>query len=205
MTDRRRAARADRDPSQEDNPFAAPPDGRPDRPWRPRRPERGEGGEGHGSDSQGKPEPEDAKDSGGSPSGSRWSSKQPGPHDGGFGGSRRPDQSGDGNGGRRTPGMRWDPTDPKQRHARYALHGGILGLFCALIGQIELALLLGAFSVYWGVSALRGPSSVRSTPTATANAEDVAGTDRTTPAGASPSGDPPPSGPERGTVSPAQA
>ncbi len=182
MTDRRRRA-AQADPSHEDNPFAAPPEGRPDRPWQARRPEdegspgdepsgdrsRGEGGEGNGG--------------GRSRWGSQWSPRQPGRHDGGFGGPKRPEQggNGDGNGGGRRPGrLRWDPTDPKQRHARYALHGGIWGLFFALFGLTEIALLLGALSVYWGISALRGsgPAGDDSAPTAHATAEDVAGTGR---------------------------
>ena len=52
--------------------------------------------------------------------------------------------------------MRWDPTDPLQRRARYALHAGIWGLFFSLLSLPEVALLLGALSVYWGISALRG-------------------------------------------------
>lgn len=166
----------------EDNPFAPPPDGEPDKPWQPRHPR------GHGE--------------GGSRWGSQWSRDQPGRHDGGFGGTGGSGQGGDGNGGgRRTPGLRWDPTDPKQRHARYALHGGIWGLFFALFGMPEVALLLGALSVYWGVSALRGPAGVRSVPTAHATAEDVAGTDRQA---APPAGGSRPGGMEV-AVTPAQA
>jgi hypothetical protein len=176
----------------EDNPFAAPPEGAEDRPWQPRHPKGGD-------------------ERGGTRWGGQWSRRQPGRQDGGFGGPGSPDQGGDGDGrgnggGRRTPGMRWDPTDPKQRHARYALHGGIWGLFFALFGLTEIALLLGALSVYWGVSALRGPSSVRSAPGAHATAEDVAGTDRKADA---PGGTPPQGGSRPGdaevTVTPAQA
>ncbi|THA24890.1 hypothetical protein E4198_09255 [Streptomyces sp. RKND-216] len=211
MTDRRRrTAHADTDPSREDNPFAAPPEGRPDRPWQPRRPKgdddregRGDGGPGGDTgagpgEGPGSSGPHGSQGSQGSPWGGRWSTQQPGRQDGGFGGPRRPDQGGDG--GRKTPGMRWDPTDPKQRHARYALHGGIWGLFFAVLGQFEIGLLLGALSVYWGVSALRGPSSVRSAASAHATAEDVAGTDRTGGGG----GASRPAGTEL-TVTPAQA
>lgn len=173
MTDRRRRA-AKADPPHEDNPFAPPPEGEPDRPWQPRRPE-GEGHEGpHGEDGG-----RGDETGGRSRWGSKWSTRQPGRQDGGFGGPGRPDQGGAGNGGGRKPGgLRWDPTDPKQRHARYALHGGIWGMFFALFGLTAVGLLLGALAVYWGVSALRGPSSVRSVTTAHATAEDVAGTDR---------------------------
>jgi hypothetical protein len=221
MTDRRRrAANADPEPSHEDNPFAAPPEGRPDRPWRPRRPEgpsagkTPSGGNGHGGNGDDRGPDGGNGDGGGEPHwGSRWSSQQPGRDDGGFGGAGRPDQGGNGGngggpGGRKTPGLRWDPTDPKQRHARYALHGGIWGLFFALFGMGEIGLLLGALSVYWGISALRGPSGVRSTPTATATAADVAGTDRggrpDQPGGGGASGGARPAGMEM-TVTPAQA
>jgi hypothetical protein len=89
--------------------------------------------------------------------------------------------------------MRWDPTDPLQRHARYALHAGIWGLFFSLLSLPEVALLLGALSVYWGISALRGkqPKSAKEAGGrtgakggakrnrgVTATAEDVAGTAR---------------------------
>ncbi|PWS46580.1 hypothetical protein DKT74_06825, partial [Streptomyces sp. ZEA17I] len=52
-------------------------------------------------------------------------------------------------------GMRWDPTDPVQRRARYALLGGIWAIFFALFDFPEIALLLGALSVYWSISSLR--------------------------------------------------
>ncbi|WP_369206430.1 hypothetical protein [Streptomyces sp. PU-14G] len=134
--------------------------------------------------------------------GSQWSSRQPGRHGGGFGGDRDRDRDRDrqGNGGREpggpggpgSPGgrgMRWDPTDPLQRHARYALHSGIWGLFFALLGVPEVALLLGALSLYWGISALRGkppkapaegrrPKGDKRRRSVAATAEDVAGTDR---------------------------
>ncbi|MGX9228378.1 hypothetical protein ACWV95_23400 [Streptomyces albus] len=140
--------------------------------------------------------------------GSQWSSRQPGRQDGGGGwqgGGRQPGgpsgpggpagpggpggpgQPGGGPGGPR--GMRWDPTDPLQRHARYSLHAGIWGLFFALLSVPEVALLLGALSLYWGINALRGkqPKSAASADRSkggkrhrgvTATAEDVAGTDR---------------------------
>ncbi|EFG65206.1 hypothetical protein [Streptomyces sp. SPB074] len=71
------------------------------------------------------------------------------------------DNGGGGNGG--GPGgpfsriPRWDPTDPVQRHARYALMAGTWGLVLGLfLGWTYLALLLGALGLYWGISALRG-------------------------------------------------
>ncbi|MFJ3757180.1 hypothetical protein [Streptomyces sp. NPDC090080] len=120
---------------QDDNPFAPPPEGTPDKPWQPRRP-AGDGDQ----------DP---------PWGSQWSDRQPGPGSGGFG--RRPDESGQGGGGQGGPGpgMRWDPTDPVQRRARYALLSGMWAFLFALFGWPYVALLLGALGIYWGVSSLR--------------------------------------------------
>lgn len=134
--------------SQDDNPFAPPPEGTPDRPWQPRRPEGGEGG----------------SQDGGSPWGSQWSDQQPGRSSGGFG--ERPDGQGsgpgagpgagpEGPGGQPGAGMRWDPTDPAQRHARYALLSGMWAFFFALFSWPYVALLLGALALYWSISALR--------------------------------------------------
>ncbi|MGW2369068.1 hypothetical protein ACWCZ5_26240 [Streptomyces sp. NPDC001667] len=129
----------------QDNPFAPPPEDRPDRPWEPRERPEGRGGE-----------DEDSKEGGQPPAwGSQWSSRQPGPHGGGFGGApggqgQRP-QAGPPGGG----GLRWDPTDPAQRRARYALLAGLWGFFFALFSIPQVALLLGALSVYWAISSLR--------------------------------------------------
>lgn len=51
--------------------------------------------------------------------------------------------------------MRWDPADPAQRRARYALLSGMWAFFFALFSWPYVALLLGALSLYWGISALR--------------------------------------------------
>jgi hypothetical protein len=51
--------------------------------------------------------------------------------------------------------MRWDPTDPAQRRARYALLSGMWAFFFVLFGWPSVSLLLGALALYWGVSALR--------------------------------------------------
>jgi hypothetical protein len=136
--------------SSDDNPFAPPPEGRPDQPWQPRHPENGD--------------TPDGGDSGRGGWGSQWSSRQPGRSSGGFG--SRPggqnDQNGQGSGkdgsepGR--GGLRWDPTDPAQRRARYALLGGMWAFFFALFDLPDIALLLGALSVYWGASSLRAKS-----------------------------------------------
>ncbi|MEU6575021.1 hypothetical protein [Streptomyces sp. NPDC046805] len=131
---------------QNDNPFAPPPEGTPDQPWRPRRPEGGQDGS---PDSQ-----DDAPDDDRSPWGSQWSDRQPGRSSGGFG--ERPGGTPEGQGGGGTgPGLRWDPTDPAQRRARYALLCGMWAFFFALFGWPYVALLLGALSLYWGGSSLR--------------------------------------------------
>ncbi|KNB51574.1 hypothetical protein [Streptomyces caatingaensis] len=139
------------DREQRDNPFAPPPEGRPDQPWRPRAPHGGDGGADGGNGG--------AEEDGGQrrpapPAwGSQWSSRQPGRHDGGFGGPPGGGQDpSHGPGG----GPRWDPSDPAQRRARYAVLAGLWGFFFALFSLPEVALLLGALSVYWGISALRG-------------------------------------------------
>ncbi|MFD9001346.1 hypothetical protein ACFV0T_10310 [Streptomyces sp. NPDC059582] len=129
-------------PAPEDNPFAPPPEGTPDRPWQPRRPAGGAG------------------DNGDAPWGSQWSDRQPGRSQGGFG-QRPGGGNGNGNGpegpsgGGPGTGMRWDPTDPAQRRARYALLSGMWAFFFALFSWPYVALLLGALSLYWGISALR--------------------------------------------------
>ncbi|MEE1939432.1 hypothetical protein V1L54_08385 [Streptomyces sp. TRM 70361] len=141
--------------SSDDNPFAPPPEGRPEQPWRPRRPHgsgpedpgQGDGGNGDGERERSRPE--------GSPPnwGSRWSSRQPHRQGGDFGGGGRPEKPGGRNGG--AGGPRWDPSDPAQRRARYALLAGMWGFFFALFSIPWLATPLGALAVYWGVSALR--------------------------------------------------
>ncbi|NBM19562.1 hypothetical protein [Streptomyces sp. GC420] len=141
---------------QDDNPFAPPPEGAPDRPWRPRRPARG-GSEGTRptGDSEGQDGERPA-----SPWGSQWSRNQPQRGSGGFGSGRR-DTGGSGQGGGRPEGgpggMRWDPTDPAQRRARYALLSGMWAFFFALFDMPEIALLLGALALYWSISSLRAP------------------------------------------------
>ncbi|MEU9628132.1 hypothetical protein AB0D89_15130 [Streptomyces luteogriseus] len=132
--------------SQKDNPFAPPPEGTPDRPWQPRRPS-GDGSEdsGHG----------DGGDR--SPWGSQWSDQQPGRSPGGFGEHPRGGPEGQGGGGPQGggPNVRWDPTDPAQRRARYALLSGMWAFFFALFSWPYVALLLGALALYWAISSLR--------------------------------------------------
>ncbi|MFJ5289800.1 hypothetical protein [Streptomyces sp. NPDC088348] len=155
----------------DDNPFAPPPPDRPEQPWRPRQPQHAAGSDGNGGEpgegsGDGSGDGNDGDDSS-SPSspgrGSQWSPVQPGRHDGGFGGGPQrptggPNDPGNGrNGGQGGPGpgLRWDPKDPAQRRARYALLAGMWAFFFALFALPEIGLLLGALALYWGISALR--------------------------------------------------
>ncbi|MFD8940178.1 hypothetical protein ACFV0R_33840 [Streptomyces sp. NPDC059578] len=131
--------------ADQDNPYAPPPEGSPDRPWRPRRPEGSDGSSGSGG--------EDDQRGGRGPWGGQWSDRQPGRSSGRFG--DRPGQQGGGPEGQQS-GMRWDPTDPSQRRARYSLLTGMWAFFFALFSWPYVALMLGALAVYWGVSAVRG-------------------------------------------------
>ncbi len=129
--------------ASDDNPFAPPPEGTPDRPWQPRRPAGGQ------------------DQDGGSPWGSQWSDRQPGRAQGGrFGDKPGPSggQGGPEGAGGPGSGTRWDPTDPVQRRARYALLSGMWAFFFALFAWPYVALLLGSLALYWAVSALRAKS-----------------------------------------------
>ncbi|MHB9859616.1 hypothetical protein [Streptomyces sp. YIM S03343] len=140
----------------DDNPFAPPPEGTPDRPWQPRRPAKG----GHGKDDDSSDSHGGSDGGGYTPWGSQWSDRQPGRSAGGGFGERPGSPSGkggpEGQGGPSGPGMRWDPTDPVQRRARYSLLGGMWAFFFILFGWPYMALLLGALALYWGISSLRG-------------------------------------------------
>jgi hypothetical protein len=70
--------------------------------------------------------------------------------------------------------MRWDPTDPAQRRARYALLSGMWAFFFALFGWRYVALLLGALALNWGISSLR---SKQKQPDPTAPAPQPAAAD----------------------------
>ena len=137
------SASSGRSPEQsaDDNPFAPPPEGTPDRPWQPRQPAPGQGQEG--------------SEDGHSAWGSQWSDRQPGPAAGGHFGERPGAQGGPEGSAGPGKGLRWDPTDPAQRRARYALLGGMWAFFFSLFGWPSVALLLGALALYWSVSALR--------------------------------------------------
>ncbi|MBM9619836.1 hypothetical protein ACFU9F_20095 [Streptomyces zhihengii] len=171
----------ERQSTDDDNPFAPPPEGRPDQPWQPRHPADGSSGDpssGDPSNSSGSGRDGDGSSQGGG----QWSSRQPGRSSGGgFGrpGGRKGDQNGP-EGGGSGGGLRWDPTDPLQRRARYALLGGMWAFFFALFDFPEIALLLGALAVYWAVSSLRGK------PVATAGDSAQAAGNAPRPAGAQP-------------------
>ncbi|MFE9814911.1 hypothetical protein [Streptomyces sp. NPDC005780] len=155
---------------QDDNPFAPPPEDRPDQPWQPRHPaNRGTNGEDDG-------ESGDAPEGGSSDNrpvwGSQWSSHQPGRQNGTFGGRPTGPGGPNGQGGPDGPrgGLRWDPTDPVQRRARYSLLSGMWAFFFALFDFPEIALLLGALATYWSISALRAKPKEPTAPGETAGA-----------------------------------
>ncbi|MEV0369951.1 hypothetical protein AB0I10_09025 [Streptomyces sp. NPDC050636] len=149
-----------------DNPFAPPPADAPDQEWRPRHPAPHGQGQNGDQDQPAQDEPTPAW-------GSQWSSRQPGRQSGGFGtrqGGRG--QQGGGQGGPGGPGgpggLRWDPTDPAQRRARYALLGGMWSFFFVLFSLPEIALLLGALAIYWSISSLRAkPNPAKASAAAT--------------------------------------
>ncbi|MFJ6573107.1 hypothetical protein ACIQNU_37435 [Streptomyces sp. NPDC091292] len=136
------------DQDRSDNPFAPPPEGAPDQPWQPRHRPEDSGGDPSGDEGDDKD-----KKRAPSPWGGQWSDRQPGRSPGGFG--ERPGQQGPGGPEGPRPGMRWDPTDPAQRRARYALLSGMWAFFFVLFTWPYVSLLLGALAVYWGTSALR--------------------------------------------------
>ncbi|MCP9986772.1 hypothetical protein LUX01_08770 [Streptomyces sudanensis] len=134
-----------RQSTDDSNPFAPPPEGSPDQPWQPRRSADGDGGSGDDGSGGGEEDRDGRR-------GRRWSPRQPGRSSDVFGGEparqERPRQEG--------PQLRWDPKDPAQRRARYALLAGMWGFFFAVFDFPELGLLLGALALYWGASSLRG-------------------------------------------------
>ncbi|MFI1398912.1 hypothetical protein [Streptomyces sp. NPDC020681] len=154
----------ERQSTDDNNPFAPPPEGRPDQPWQPRRPANGDdSSSSDSSDSSGSDSSSGSSDDR-SGRGSQWSSRQPGRSGGGFGGQNGPtgnnggDRQGKDGGG---PALRWDPTDPAQRRARYALLAGMWAFFFALFDFPEIALLLGALALYWAISSLRAKPQLR--------------------------------------------
>ena len=168
-----RAPEGDQDQDQQDNPFAPPAEGTPDRPWEPRQPSSGSGSpDSSGSDSSGS----DSSGSGSQPPdrrqpptwGSQWGNQPPqGGRPDPFG--RRPGQ--ENNGGPTGPqgtAPRFDPTDPAQRRSRYALICGMWGLLFWILGWSNVSLLLGALALYWGISALRMSPETRAEARATA-------------------------------------
>ncbi|MCX4788808.1 MULTISPECIES: hypothetical protein [unclassified Streptomyces] len=150
----------------DDNPFAAPPENRPDQPWQPRHPSNAGNGRGDGGRDNGDGSPEGGSSDDRPVWGSQWSNQQPGRQSGGFGG--RPGGPGgpNGQGGPegKPGGLRWDPTDPAQRRARYALLSGMWAFFFALFDFPEIALLLGVLAVYWSISSLRAKPKGASAP-----------------------------------------
>ncbi|MEZ0092167.1 hypothetical protein [Streptacidiphilus sp. EB129] len=138
------------------DPFAPPPKDAPDRPWQPRgratepphgrrQPEDGDQG------SEDRPE-------GGRPAGPPVV-PPPHPWGPGYQGQQPP----------RFPsppqGPRFDPSDPVQRRARYALLSGMWGIFFLILGVPYVTLLLASLALYWSISSLRGKAKTPPPPT----------------------------------------
>ncbi len=142
------------DSTGERNPFAPPPADAPDQPWQPRIPPAGQRPPAPDSEDQGQGEQPQV------PPPHPWS---PGHRGGGW----NPPP----------PAPKFDPTDPVQRKARYALSSGIGALLCLLLGYLPVSLLLGALAVYWAVSSLRGARTAQGAAPAqgTGGAQGVGG------------------------------
>ncbi|MFK4225156.1 hypothetical protein [Streptomyces sp. NPDC019890] len=170
MPDRRRRTDLllprERQSTDETNPFAPPPEGRPDQPWQPRRPANDSSSSSSAPDLDSDSD-SDSGDRDSSSRGSQWSSRQPGRSSGGGFGGRPGGQPGQNGGGQQGPdgsppaGLKWDPTDPAQRRARYALLSGMWAFFFALFDLPEIGLLLGALALYWSISSLRAKPTRR--------------------------------------------
>ncbi|MEY9969313.1 hypothetical protein ABIA33_007401 [Streptacidiphilus sp. MAP12-16] len=139
------------------DPFAPPPKDAPDRPWQPR---------GRAAvKPQGREEEQGPQDSPPQdPSGDRPPVPPvppPHPWSPGYQGQQPP----------RLPygpppqGPRFDPTDPVQRRARYALLSGMWGIFFLILGVPYVTLLLSSLALYWSISALRGTAKTPPPPT----------------------------------------
>ncbi|WP_256104998.1 hypothetical protein [Streptomyces sp. ODS05-4] len=163
--DETRDARDAQGSRDDHNPFAAPPEGRPDQPWQPRRPE----GEDTGRDGEG------AQGGQGRSPWGQWSPRQPGRSSGGWGSRPQPGDQPGGRGEQTPQTPRIDMKDPAQRRARYALLAGIWGFFFSVFDFTELALLLGALALYWGVSSLRARRAAATTGDAAARTAAAVG------------------------------
>jgi hypothetical protein len=153
---------------QSRDPFAPPPVGTPDRPWQPRGPiaQQHQPPQDAPEERPGDEEPQagtpGGPDTGAAPEdpSSRGRAQVPPPHpwSPGYQGQQPPLP--------RfyppPPGPRFDPTDPVQRRARYALLSGMWGFLFLILGIPYLTLLLGACALYWGISALRGQAKAAS-------------------------------------------
>ncbi len=129
------------------DPFAPPPKDAPDRPWQPR-------GRAHDPKSpDGSDNPDGSQDQHGPPEDSTGRPPQvppPHPWSPGYQGRQPPRPYGP------PPGPRFDPSDPVQRKARYALLSGMWGIFFMILGVPDLTLLLSSLALYWAISSLRG-------------------------------------------------
>jgi hypothetical protein len=139
------------------DPFAPPPKDAPDRPWQP----RGRAHDPRRPEDSGDPDSSDGSNGSNGAPGHGAPPQVPPPHpwSPGYQG-RQPPPYGP------PPGPRFDPTDPVQRKARYALLSGMWGIFFMILGVPELTLLLSSLALYWAISALRGKAKPPTPPAA---------------------------------------
>jgi hypothetical protein len=143
------------------DPFAPPPKDAPDRPWQPRKqpahpPQRGYANE-NPQGRSGTPEDEDGHSD-------EPQRPVPPPHPWSPGHQGRPQQPL--GYGPMPQGPRFDPSDPVQRKARYALLSGMWGIFFLILSVPYATLLLASLALYWSISALRGTPKKPVPPTA---------------------------------------
>jgi hypothetical protein len=180
------------------DPFAPPPKDAPDRPWQPRQPRQHPARPGErGWANENPPQHSGQDDGNGRDGGNGDSGGSNGSHGDGGGQPQRPvvppphpwspGYQGApprlGYGPPQPQGPRFDPTDPVQRRARYALLSGMWGIFFLILDLPYVTLALAALALYWSISSLRGTAktpvsaltSGSSAPGAAAGAGQAAG------------------------------
>ncbi|MFC1417074.1 hypothetical protein [Streptacidiphilus cavernicola] len=180
------------------DPFAPPPKDAPDRPWQPRQPRQhpnhpGERGWANEDPPRGGGEDGSGGQDGGSGSGPSGSGPAgnggqrpvvPPPHPWSPGYQGAPPRLGY---GPQPQGPRFDPTDPVQRRARYALLSGMWGIFFLILGLPYVTLALASLALYWSISSLRGTAKTPVSALTAGASGPAAGT-------VGPAGPPPPPG-----------
>ncbi|MFC1438253.1 hypothetical protein ABUW04_08290 [Streptacidiphilus sp. N1-10] len=188
------------------DPFAPPSKDAPDRPWQPRQPQHPQDSQHSGHSGHSGHPGQHRNDERGwateTPPDEQGGDSEDGPQDG------RPPRPvvppphpwSPGYQGQQPPrplyspapqAPRFDPTDPVQRRARYALLSGMWGIFFLILGVPYITLLLASLALYWAISSLRGTAK---TPTSALDGTGV-GAGTAGPAGPFPGAPPAPTAP----------